>query len=274
MTIPLGKLSDNHGRRLVFYLNTSGNILMVLFTMIIGGVFSDSNMDRSTVLTSSASFPEVLPIKIILVAPALTIIDREDYVYMATSLTAINNITSHETSRYEKKETDGRAIINGSRTVYFSYLNSVSYVVPLISPLIAATAMQINMWLPSWISLIALSVALMITSLLPGSNELEKQRAHSFHSILESDSALDPMSPSMYAGWSYINSATRTARSFVRSLKTSLAVASHFRTLLLISFVTSFANSSTSILLRYISKRYNKTFAEVGSILHSQVLSN
>lgn len=269
MTIPLGKLSDNHGRRLVFYLNTSGNILMVLFTMIIGGVFSDSNMDQSTVLTSSASFPQVLPIETILVAPALTIVGGGDCVYIATSLAAINDITSHETSRYESKETESRAIINESRTVYFSYLNSVSYVVPLISPLIAATAMQINMWLPSWISLIALSVDLIITSLLPGSNELRRKRAHSFHSILESDPALAPMSPSTFAGRSYINSAIRTARTFVRSLKTSLAVASQFRTLLLISFVTSFANSSTSILLRYISKRYNKTFAEVGSILHS-----
>ncbi|KAK6953326.1 hypothetical protein Daesc_005629 [Daldinia eschscholtzii] len=227
MTIPLGFVAENYGRRTVLWLNLIPRLFMLAWAVVVG------------------YFEESLPLKAIVAGPSLSVLGGDcvfnSIIYaLAASLTEDNVI---------------------------SWANAVSYVVTFVGPGLAGATMTLNLFLPFFIGIFLLLLAIPTVSLLvdpthiPMRPEDEQRRPLISSPILKAQevesSILRPVVERI-----------RTLYSIVKSHPLNLI-------LLLISFfLTSLASSDTKLLPQYISKRYNWSFAKAGYLLSAKAIMN
>ena len=157
------------------------------------------------------------------------------------------------------------------RASYFGYMSSISYVVALLGPALASATMSWFLWLPFWLGICLLLCAIPAISMLPNhtipSTELfsDDDDAQS-HPLLSS-----PLLKAQDSDQSWFRSVVNRFKSLQNIL------ASHPRnfTLMLITFfLASLASSDTKLLVQYISKRYNWTFASAGYLISGKAVVN
>ena len=153
-----------------------------------------------------------------------------------------------------------------------------------MGPTFAAFTMSANLWLPFWLNIFLLLCAIPTISLLPKTSEFSKYTISAHEAMTnENTEESGPLigsrntSPDRYA------SAFQAPPSstYYQSIKTTIEQLVHlvlgrrsFQILLLTLFSTALASSDTKLLVQYISKRYNWTFAQAGYLLSAKALVN
>lgn len=148
-------------------------------------------------------------------------------------------------------------------------MTSISSVMSLLGPVLASATMSVNLWLPFYLGLGLLGCALPLIALLRSSPSHHDNDQHSVVDcnshvteetrLLEGDS--QDHSPGVEQSTQsnttsrILSEVKETLRSFLR--KTSL------HEILVVVLLVGLAKSSMDILILYLSKRYNKTFAQV-----------
>jgi hypothetical protein len=162
-------------------------------------------------------------------------------------------------------------------TAYFSYISSTSYVVSFLGPTLASFTMSRNLWLPFWLNIALLACAVPIIGLLPSlavktiaTGEIICE-AEEVGPLLESRSA----SPPQYTiAFETQPSVFKSILSAVRKMRVVITSRANFQILLFSMFLTSLASSDTRLLVQYISKRYEWTFAQAGYMLSAKAIVN
>jgi hypothetical protein len=199
------------------------------------------------------SFDALLPTKAIIAGPVLSTLGG-DCVFNSLTYNLASNLTDDHVQR----------------AIYFGYMSSVSYVVALLGPALASSTMTLSLWLPFWLGLILLLLAIPIIQLLPSPQELDRDEdglAEEQHEPLLSSPLLKAQDDQ--------NSLLHSTAERLQTIKT--IISSHPRnfTLLLFSFwLTSLASSDTKLLVQYISARYGWTFASAGYLLSGKAVVN
>lgn len=235
MTIPLSFLAEKWGRRVVLSLNLVSRAFMLSWALIVG------------------HFDNVFPTKYIIAGPALSILGG-DCVFNSLTYALVSNLTDDHVQR----------------AIYFGYMSSVAYAVHLLGPALASAAMTVSLWLPFWLGIFLLLVAVPTMRMLPspghpdtrGDDLDEEQR----EALLSS-----PLVKAQHDQKPLFHSVAERLRS-IRTIITS-----HPRnfTLLLLSFMlTSLASSDTKMLVQYISGRYHWTFAAAGYLMSGKAIVN
>lgn len=151
-------------------------------------------------------------------------------------------------------------------------MSSVSYVVALLGPALASATMSLLLWLPFWIGICLLLLAIPAISLVEDSSAAPSHSSRARHGDEQSRPLLSsPVLKAQDANPSLVRSVIQRF-GVLRSI-----IASHPRnmTLLLISYVlTSLASSDTKLLVQYISKRYHWKFASTGYLLSAKAVVN
>jgi hypothetical protein len=168
---------------------------------------------------------------------------------------------------------------------YFSYISSTSYIVSFMGPTFAAFTMSANLWLPFWLNIFLLLCAVPTISLLPDTSKYTRctttpheaipdENAEESGPLLESS---EDNSPDRYVSAfkttpsnTYYHTITRTIHQLAHLVFGRL----NFQILLTTLFFTALASSDTKLLVQYISKRYNWTFAQAGYLLSAKALVN
>jgi hypothetical protein len=131
-----------------------------------------------------------------------------------------------------------------------------------------------NLWLPFWINIALLACAIPTISMLPATKTTQ---ITTIASIEETGPLLDQRdgSPSRYSNAFETNPGL--FQSVIRAVRklTHLATGRrHFQILLVSFFLTALASSDTKLLVQYISKRYEWTFAQAGYMLSAKAIVN
>ncbi|KAK1847401.1 major facilitator superfamily transporter [Colletotrichum chrysophilum] len=237
MTIPLGFLAERYGRRTILSLNLVPRIFMLAWAVLVG------------------YFEQALPTKAIVASPFLSVLGG-DCVFNSITYAIASSMTDDHVER----------------ATYFGWMSSVSYVVALLGPALASATMSLLLWLPFWIGICLLLLAIPAISLVEDTSAAPSHSSRARHGDEQSHPLLS----------SPVLKAQDANPSLVRSVIQHFGVlgsivASHPRnmTLLLISYVlTSLASSDTKLLVQYISKRYHWTFASTGYLLSAKAVVN
>ncbi|KAH8668425.1 major facilitator superfamily transporter [Xylariales sp. PMI_506] len=238
MTIPLGFMAERYGQRAILWLNLVPRLFMLSWAVMVG------------------YFEQSLPTKALIVGPMLSFLGGD---------CVFNSITYALASSM----TDDYVL----RATYFGWMSSISYVVALLGPALASATMTVVLWLPFWIGVSLLVLAIPTISLLPD-RPAATERSRS--PVCPADEQSRPLlsSPVLKAQ----NSEPSMLQSILKRLVAlKQALGSHPRnlTLLFISFfLTSLASSDTKLLPQYISKRYGWTFAQAGYLLSGKAVVN
>lgn len=230
MTIPLGFVADRCGRRTVLWINLVPRIFMLSWAVIIG------------------YFDELLPTGAIIAGPLLSFLGGE-CVFNSLTYSLAAGITDDYVLRAS----------------YFGYMSSITYVVNLLGPALASLSMTILLWLPFWIGIGLLLVAVPIICMLPD-HAPSRSRDEQSQPLLSS-----PLLKAQDANDSLLHLVIGR----FRTLK--LVLASHSRNFSLMLFcflLTSLASSDTKLLVQYISKRYHWTFASAGYLISGKAVVN
>ncbi|KAE9979927.1 hypothetical protein BLS_009348 [Venturia inaequalis] len=236
VTIPLSALSDKGRQRLVLGLNVSGLALMYMFIVLVG-------------------YLDILPVAAMLIGPMFTLLGGGNCAFMSTTYGLVTQAATLETQR----------------SSYFAYISSVSYVILLTSPSISARTMTTNLWLPFWIGIIMLLIALPVIFSL----ETPSDRNTTVDSL---ESAALLRRASIDIKRNRLNNSNQGI--FLASIETlqhlfrQVSQRRNFRYLLSVFLIVSLASSGTPILPQYISKRYGWTFAEAGYLLTVKAIVN
>jgi hypothetical protein len=173
-------------------------------------------------------------------------------------------VSSHTTSRVLAADIP--------RASYFSYISSTSYVVSFLGPTLASFTMSRNLWLPFWINIALLACAVPIIGMLPVTHQV-------FTTIASADDdgivgEVGPLldgrdtNPDRYANAFEPHPSIFLSIVYaVRKMKRLVTGRWNFQILLCSFFLTALASSDTKLLVQYISKRYEWTFAEVSSFI-------
>lgn len=236
MTIPLSFVAEKQGRRLVLGLNLVSRAFLLLWAIAVG------------------HFDKLLPTKAIVAGPILSVLGG-DCVFNSLTYALASNLANNHVER----------------AINFGYLSSVSYVVALLGPAMAATAMSVSLWLPFWLGIFLLCLAVPAIHLLPAGE------IHSADRASPDEEQREPLlsSPRLKAQEARQFHLLRSTAERLRTLRT--IITSHPRnfTLLLLSFMlTSLASSDTKLLMQYISGRYHWTFASAGYLLSGKAVVN
>ncbi|OTB13863.1 hypothetical protein K445DRAFT_384818 [Daldinia sp. EC12] len=232
MTIPLGFVAEKYGRRTVLWLNLVPRLFMLAWAVVVGYL------------------EESLPLKAIVAGPSLSVLGG-DCVFNSIIYALASDLTED----------------NVARATYFSWTNAVSYVVTFVGPGLASATMTLNLFLPFFIGIFLLLLAIPTVSLLIDPThtlttpEDEQRRPLISSPILKAQevdsSILRPVVERI-----------RTLYYIVKSHPMNLI-------LLLVSFfLTSLASSDTKLLPQYISKRYSWSFAKAGYLLSAKAIVN
>jgi hypothetical protein len=160
------------------------------------------------------------------------------------------------------------------RASYFSYISSTSYVVSFLGPTLASFTMSRNLWLPFWINIALLACAVPIISSLPVAQHTPIE---TIISTEEAGSLLDDHdeSPTRYSNaFDTSPGLFQAVIQAVRKLVRLVTGRRHFQILLVSFFLTALASSDTKLLVQYISKRYEWTFAQTGYMLSAKAIVN
>lgn len=151
-------------------------------------------------------------------------------------------------------------------------MSSVTYVVALLGPALAAASMTVLLWLPFWLGIILLLFAVPAISRLPNHASAGRSSTTSFQGSGQTEPLLS--SPVLKAQ----GSETTMTKAVIDRLKMLRAIlASHTRNLTLLFvcfFLSSLASSDTKLLPQYISKRYHWSFASAGYLLSGKAVVN
>ncbi|KAK8090539.1 MFS general substrate transporter, partial [Apiospora phragmitis] len=238
MTIPLGFMAEKYGQRAVLWLNLVPRVWMLVWAVVVG------------------YFEHALPTSAIIAAPILSVLGG-DCVFNSITYTIASGITDDYVLR----------------ATYFGWMGSISYVVALGGPALAAVSMTVLIWLPFWICIALLLLAIPAVSLLPdhlgkaGSNHSDT--AATLEQAEPLISSLAPAVPKTQ------DSILRAIMKRIRTLRS--VIASHPRNLTLLFicfFLSSLASSDTKLLPQYISKRYHWSFASAGYLLSGKAVVN
>ena len=153
----------------------------------------------------------------------------------------------------------------------------MSYVVSFLGPTIAAFTMSRNLWLPFWINIVLLLSAIPTINMLPTMEETHVKKIVSDLDSEEAGPLLDERdaSPDRYSNaFETHPSIFQSAILAVRRLLRLITGRRNFQVLLCSFFLTALASSDTKLLVQYISKRYNWTFAEAGYMLSAKAIVN
>lgn len=231
MTIPLGFVAERYGRRTLLWLNLVPRVFMLAWAVIVG------------------YFDQILPTKTITAGPALSFLGG-DCVFNSITYSLAAGITDDYVLRAS----------------YFGYMSSITYVVNLLGPALASASMTLLLWLPFWIGITLLVIAIPIISMLPDNNAAKDHRDQQSQPLLSS--------PLLKAQ----DSEPTILRSVIDRFRALRAVlASHprnFSLLLACFLLASLASSDTKLLVQYISKRYEWTFAAAGYLLSGKAVVN
>ncbi|KAK8059925.1 MFS general substrate transporter [Apiospora saccharicola] len=238
MTIPLGFMAEKYGQRAILWLNLVPRVWMLVWTVVVG------------------YFEHALPTTAIIAAPILSVLGG-DCVFNSITYTIASGITDDYVLR----------------ATYFGWMGSISYVVALGAPALAAASMTVLIWLPFWICVALLLLAVPAVSLLP--DHLGKAETSRYNNDGRLEQAEPLLSPSATAVPKAKDSIMRAILERLRTLR--LIIASHPRNLTLMFicfFLSSLASSDTKLLPQYISKRYHWTFASAGYLLSCKAVVN
>ncbi|ROW09881.1 hypothetical protein VPNG_06294 [Cytospora leucostoma] len=232
MTIPLGFVAEKYGRRAVLWLNLAPRFFMLLWAVLVG------HLDN------------VLPTKAIIAGPILSFLGG-DCVFNSITYSLAASITDDYVLRAS----------------YFGYMSSISYVVNLLGPALASASMTVILWLPFYIGIALLTIAIPVISMLPDHGATTNRQDEQAEPLLSS--------PLLKAQDSNDRSVLQSVINRFRTLRTVLASHPRNFSLLLICFLlASLASSDTKLLVQYISKRYHWTFASAGYLLSGKAIVN
>ncbi|VTT67771.1 unnamed protein product [Fusarium fujikuroi] len=235
MTIPLSFLAEKWGRRVILRLNLLSRSFMLLWAIMVG------------------AFDTLLPIKAIVVGPVLSVLGG-DCVFNSLTYGLVSNLTDDHVQR----------------AIYFGYMSSVSYVVALLGPALASSTMTISLWLPFWLGIFLLSLAVPSIQMLPTQGNTDMGTDG------DDESQHEPLlsSPRIKAQ-SHHETLLQSVIDRLQTIKTIIVSHPKNFSLLLFSFVlTSLASSDTKLLVQYISARYKWTFASAGYLLSGKAIVN
>lgn len=166
------------------------------------------------------------------------------------------------------------------RAKYFSYISSTSYVVSFLGPTLASFTMSRNLWAPFCVNIVLLALAVPVIKLLPGNglvpvksimavvaNETADEHGPLLH---QSEDASDHYSNAFETHPNMLQGIVSTIRKLIRLV----GGRPNFQILLCSFFLTALASSDTKLLVQYISKRYNWTFAHAGYMLSAKAIVN
>ncbi|KAF2087840.1 MFS general substrate transporter [Saccharata proteae CBS 121410] len=245
VTLPLGWLSDTNGRKVILWLNSFGFVLMVTWTVLVG------YLDR------------LLPIEAVAAGPFFMLIGGHNCVLFSTVFALVADLTDHLLQR----------------TSWIAYITSVNYVITLFGPSLAGLTMSAGLWLPFYISIALLVVALAVTNSIQSIPAKEAPVRHN------SDCRNSDNVPLLrhFEGYGVIRDQVsppkpQTLRNRLseqlKSTKNLVLGRRNFQVLLLCFTLTALASSNTHLLPLYMSKRYNWSFANVGYLLSVKAVVN
>jgi hypothetical protein len=134
--------------------------------------------------------------------------------------------------------------------------------------------MSQNLWLPFWINIALLACAIPAISMLPTKQNTQIKTIASVEEagplLDERDGSPSRCSNAFEAHPGFFQSVIRAIRKLVH-----LVIGRrHFQILLVSFFLTALASSDTKLLVQYISKRYEWTFAQAGYMLSAKAIVN
>ncbi|KAJ3544260.1 hypothetical protein NM208_g3150 [Fusarium decemcellulare] len=234
MTIPLSFLAEKWGRRAILGLNLVSRGFMLLWAIVVG------------------HFHILLPTRAITAGPILSVLGG-DCVFNSLTYALASNLTDDHIQR----------------AIYFGYMSSVSYVVALLGPALASSTMTVSLWLPFWLGLLLLSVA------VPTIYRLPSKGYHSDESRSPDEQREPLLSSPRLKAQDHHKSLLRSTAERLQTIHVIVTTHSRNFTLLLFSFMlTSLASSDTKLLVQYISGRYHWTFAAAGYLLSGKAVVN
>jgi MFS family permease len=159
------------------------------------------------------------------------------------------------------------------RASNFSYISSTSYVISFLGPTLASFTMSKSVWLPFWINIVLLTFAVPVIAMLPRTTTKSTSRIE--HNNLEDVDEIgpllgeDPVDQHIYSNaFERRHGVLQNIMHTVYKLISLIKGRRNFQVLLCSFFLTALASSDTKLLVQYISKRYEWTFAEVGLCCH------
>jgi hypothetical protein len=144
----------------------------------------------------------------------------------------------------------------------------------LLGPIIAATMMSLDLWIPFYLGLGLLIVSLPIIALLPHSQTFVHDQVNSDAGDgAEETPLLNGTSGHDQNGSANLSRTETTLKTTIKStivtqVRDTIGLITGrpgFQQLLAIVFVLALASSNTNVLILYLSKRYDRTFAEVST---------
>jgi hypothetical protein len=150
-----------------------------------------------------------------------------------------------------------------------------------MGPTLAAFTMSKNLWLPFWLNIALLICAIPTVSLLPNTTSSATATTRSARRSVENIEEAGPLletrntSPTRYTpAFKPPPTIYQTIAQTLHQLRRLVLGRYNFQVLLVTFFFTALASSDTKLLVQYISKRYNWTFAQAGYLLSAKALVN
>lgn len=258
VTIPFSFIAEKYGVRIVLWCNLVPRICMSAWTIVVG------------------SFAHTLPTKAIIASPFLAIFGGE-CVLQSTIFALTSALAGEYVQRYVFSQPCARdTSLIVCRASYFSYISSTSYVVSFMGPTLASITMNWSIWLPFWINIGLLACAIPTIAMLPDTHESAIVGPKIASPSRSAEGDVEEAGPLLAADSEHglgryanafeepqdlVQETLHAARKLVGLAQGRL----NFQVLLLSFFLTALASSDTKLLVQYISKRYEWTFAQVGN---------
>jgi MFS family permease len=259
MTIPLVSLADHLGYRPVLCLSLVPRVFVLLWTFAVG------------------YFDSILPVKAIIAAPAFSFLGGDcvvnSIVYAIASELAGDDHVLRYVLLWIDVRKERRTDTYGSAT-FFGWINATSSVFALqLGPALASATMTVLLWLPLWIGVGLLIMAIPVISALPLP---PTPRCHQRDRLAtdEENEAAAPLISSITTPTKTITLKDRAAARFRTLLSLVASPTRNFTLLLAVFFLASLASSDTKMLPLYASTRYRWTFAQVGYLLSTKAVFN
>lgn len=246
VTIPFSFVAEKWGVRVVLWCNLVPRLFMSAWAIAVG------------------RYHHLLSTKAIIAGPFFNVLGGE-CVFQSTIFT----LTSALTSGYVQ------------RASYFSYISSTSYVVSFMGPTLASFTMSKNLWLPFWINIVLLTCAIPIIRLLPSTQVATLTTIASAEPSSNIAEEVGPLlggrDPSPHRFSNAFETQPGIFHNIFQAIRKIIRLVTgrrNFQVLLCSFFLTALASSDTKLLVQYISKRYQWTFAEAGYMLSAKALVN
>lgn len=150
-----------------------------------------------------------------------------------------------------------------------------------MGPTLAASTMSKNLWLPFWLNIALLLCAIPTIILLPNPTSPRHTTRNPTSGPVEEIEEAGPLlentdtSPTRYStAFKPPPTSYQTITQTLFRLRNLVLGRYNFQVLLVTFFFTALASSDTKLLVQYISKRYNWTFAQAGYLLSAKALVN